>query len=85
MELTLWKLPNGTCTMEVKSLNLHHGSDLMEFTPWKLLSVTYTNGSYLVKGTPWKLPHGTYTIEVTSWNLHHGSYLVDLTRCKLPH
>ena len=42
MELTPWKLPNGTYTMEVTSRNLHHGSYLMEHTPWKLPSATYT-------------------------------------------
>ena len=36
VELTAWKLPNGTYTMEVTSWNLHHGSYLMELTPWKL-------------------------------------------------
>ena len=42
MEITPWKLPHGTYTMEVTSLNLHHESYLMEVTPWKLLSGTYT-------------------------------------------
>ena len=54
--------------MEVPSWNLHHGSYLLELTPWKLPSATYTNevtywnlqnGSYLVERTPWKVPHGT--------------------------
>ena len=43
MELTPWKLPHGTYTMEVTSLSVHHKSYLMELTPWKLLSGTYTN------------------------------------------
>ena len=60
--------------MEATSLNLHHGSYLMELTPWKLPSGTYTieviswnvhHGSYLMELTPWKLPRGTYTMEVT--------------------
>ena len=42
MDLTPWKLPNATYTMEVTSLNLHHGSYLMEPTLWKLPSATYT-------------------------------------------
>ena len=42
MERTLWKLPNGTYTMEVTSRNLYHGSYLVEHTPWKLPHGTYT-------------------------------------------
>ena len=42
MELTPWKLPNGTYTMEVTLSNLHYGSYLMEHTPWKLPHRTYT-------------------------------------------
>ena len=42
MELTSWKLPNGTYTMEVTLWNLHHVSYLMELTPWKLPQGTYT-------------------------------------------
>ena len=42
MERTPWKLPHGTYTMEVTSLNLHHKSYLMELTPWKLPTGTYT-------------------------------------------
>ena len=60
--------------MEVTSFNLHHGSNLVEHTPWKLPHGT----------SPWKLPHGTYTMEVTSWNLYHGSYLIEHTQWKLP-
>ena len=41
MEHTPWKLPHGTYTMEVTSLNLHHGSYLVEHTPWKLPHGTY--------------------------------------------
>ena len=55
MDLTPWKLPHGTYTMNVTSLNLHNGSYLMEHTPWKLLSGI----------TAWKLPNGRYTMEVT--------------------
>ena len=36
IELTPWKLPNGTYVMEVTSCNVQHGSYLMELTPWKL-------------------------------------------------
>ena len=36
MQVTPWKLPHGTHTMEVTSLNLHHGSYLVELTPWKV-------------------------------------------------
>ena len=52
--------------MEATSLNLHHGSYLIELTPWKLPYGTYTmevtswnlhNGSYLKELTPWKLPN----------------------------
>ena len=38
MELTPWKLPMGTYTIEVTSRNIHHGNYLMERTPWKLHS-----------------------------------------------
>ena len=48
-ERTAWMLPIETYTMEVTSLNLHHGSYLMEIY----------HGSYLMELTPWKLPHGT--------------------------
>ena len=46
MVVTPWNLPSVTYTMEVTSWNftlevtswnLHHGSYLMEHTPWKLL------------------------------------------------
>ena len=33
MELTPWKLPSGTYTMEDTYWNLHHGSYLVELTP----------------------------------------------------
>ena len=36
MELTPWKLPHRTYTMEGISCSLHHGGYLMEHTPWKL-------------------------------------------------
>ena len=42
MELTSWKLPNGTYTMEVTSRNLHQGNYLVELTQWKLRHGTYT-------------------------------------------
>ena len=42
MELTPWKLPHGTYTMEVTVCNVHHGGYLMELTPWKLPHGTYT-------------------------------------------
>ena len=42
MELTPWKLPHGTYTMEVTSRNLHPGSYLMELTPWNVAHGTYT-------------------------------------------
>ena len=42
MELAPWTLPHGTYTMKVTSLNLHHGSYLVEHTPWKLSHGTYT-------------------------------------------
>ena len=56
MELTPWKLANGTYTMQVT-----YGTYTMEVTSWNI-----HHGSYLNKLTPWKLPHGTYTMEVTS-------------------
>ena len=55
MELTPWKLPHGTYTIEVTYFNVQHRSYLMELR----------QGNYLVERTPWKLPHGTYTMEVT--------------------
>ena len=42
MERTPLKLPNGTKTMEVTSMTLHHRNYLMELTPWKLPHGTYT-------------------------------------------
>ena len=42
MELTSWTLPSGTYTMEVTSLNLHHGRYLIELH----------HGSYLMELTP---------------------------------
>ena len=33
VELAPWKLPHAISTMEVSSLNLHHGSYLMDVTP----------------------------------------------------
>ena len=42
MELTRWKLPSGTYTMEVISRNLHHGSYLVELTLWKFPHGPYT-------------------------------------------
>ena len=50
MELTPWKLPQGTYTMEVASWNLRHGSSLMELTPWKL-----PHGTYALEVTSWNL------------------------------
>ena len=43
MELTSWKLPNGSYTMKVTVWNLHHGSGsyFMELTQWKLPQGTY--------------------------------------------
>ena len=60
--------------MEATSLNLHHGSYLLELIEWKfphgcyITEVSSSNvyhGSYLMEHTPWKLPDGTYTMEVT--------------------
>ena len=42
MELTPWKLPSGTYTMQGTSLNLLYGSYLMDFTLLKLPCGTYT-------------------------------------------
>ena len=42
MDLTPWKLPSRTETMEVTSWNLHQGRYLVELTPWKLPHGTYT-------------------------------------------
>ena len=55
MELTPWKLPHGTYTMEVTSLNLQQGRYLMELTPWKL-----PHGTYTMEVTSWNLHHGSY-------------------------
>ena len=41
MEHTPWKIPHGTYTMKVTSLNVHHGSYLPERTAWKLPIGTY--------------------------------------------
>ena len=69
MELTSWKLPNGTYTMEVTSSNLHQGSFLVDLH----------HGSFFMELTAWKVLHGMYTMEDTSWTLHHRSYLVELS------
>ena len=50
MELTSWKLPQGT---------FHQGSYLMELTPWKLPHGTYTID------TSWNVHHGSSLMEVT--------------------
>ena len=42
MELTSWKLPNGTYTMEGTLWNLHHESYFIEHTPWQLPLGIYT-------------------------------------------
>ena len=55
--------------MEVTLWYLHHGSYLMELTPRKLPSGTYT-----MEG-----PHEVHPTEVTPWNVYHGSYLVEFT------
>ena len=57
MELTLWKLPHVTYTMEVTSWNLHRGRHLMEITPLKLPHETYT-----IEVTSWNLHHGSYLV-----------------------
>ena len=42
MELTSWKLPNGTYTMDVTSSHLHNGCYFIEHSPWKLPDGTYS-------------------------------------------
>ena len=42
MERTPWKLPSGTYTMEVTSLNLNHRSYVVKRTQWKFPDGTYT-------------------------------------------
>ena len=42
MELTQWKLPCGTYTMEARSWSSHHGMYLKDFTLLKLPHGTYT-------------------------------------------
>ena len=54
--------------MEGTSWNLHHGSYLVELTPWKLLQGTYT-----MEFTSWNLHHGSYLMELTPWKLPHGT------------
>ena len=41
MELTPWKLPNGTYTIDVTYWNVHNRRYLVELTPWKLPHGTY--------------------------------------------
>ena len=50
MELTQWKLPQGTYIIAVTEWNLHHRSFLVEPTSWKLPSGTYT-----MEVTSWNL------------------------------
>ena len=57
--------------MEVTSLNLHHGSYLMELTPQKLPSGTYT-----MDVTLWNLQHRRYLMELTPWKLRSGTYTI---------
>ena len=52
MELTAWKIPNGTYAIEGTSWNVHYGSHLVEFTPLKL-----PHGTYTMKVTSWNLHH----------------------------
>ena len=52
MELSPWKLPHGTYTMEEASWNVHHASYLVELTPWNL-----PDGTYTMEGTSWNLQH----------------------------
>ena len=61
MERTSLKLPPGTYIMEVTSwiihhgrylMEIHHGSYLMERTPWKL-----PHGTYTMEGASWNLHH----------------------------
>ena len=69
--------------MEATSLNVHHGSYLMELKPWTSPHVNYTievtswnlhHRSYLMERTPWKLPHG-----ITPWKLPRGTYSMEVT------
>ena len=48
--------------MEITSWNLHHGSYLMERTPWKLPCGTCT-----MEVTSWNLQDGSYLMELTPW------------------
>ena len=57
MELTPWKLPSGTYTMEVTSWNLHPRRQIMELTLWKL-----PHGTYTMEVTSWNLHHGRYLL-----------------------
>ena len=54
--------------MEVTSWNLHHGSYLVERTPWKLPSLTSA-----MDVTYWNLHYGSYLVELTSWKLPLGT------------
>ena len=54
--------------MEGTSWNLHHGSYLMQHTPRKLPSGTYT-----IEVTSWNLHHGSYLMERTLWKLPNGT------------
>ena len=66
MELTPWKLPSETYTMEVTSWNLHHGSYQVKLAPWKL-----PRGTSTMELTSWNLHHGSYQVEHTSWKYIH--------------
>ena len=61
--------------MDVTSLNLHYRRYLVEHTPRKLPSGTYT-----MEVTSWNLHQ-----DLTSLNLHHGIYLIEHSLWKLPH
>ena len=54
--------------MEVTQLNVHHGSYLMELTPWK-----FPSGTYAMEVTSWNLHQGSYLEELTPWKLPHGT------------
>ena len=60
--------------MEVTSLNVHHGSYLMELTPWKGPS-----GAYTKEVTSWNLHHGSYLLELTLGKLPIATYTMKVS------
>ena len=59
MELTQWKLPNGTYAMDVANSHINRGIICRLIGLLYVTSLNLHNGSFLIELTQWKLPKGT--------------------------